>query len=185
MRSIRFFLPLVFPFLLHAQEKVFYNAKIFTADREHPFAEAIAIKGKWIVAVGNYDDVKRSVGKNATQIDLGGSFLMPGFVDSHNHAIGGGTDLLKPNTGDKMMSVDELLLYAKKELQAKEKMTGDILVIYGLNISTWSSLDSLNRVFNASEFTTQPLVLRGSDGHTAWCNKAMMERAGIDPNFIN
>jgi predicted amidohydrolase YtcJ len=185
MKSIRFFLPLIFPLLLHAQEKVFFNAKIFTANREHPFAEAIAIKGKWIIAVGNYDEVKRSIGVNAEQIDLGGSFLMPGFVDSHNHAIGGGTDLLKPNTGDKTMSVEELLSYAQQELQAQRRMTGDILVIYGLNISTWSVLDSLTRVFNVNEFATQPLVLRGSDGHTAWCNKAMMERAGINSSFIN
>ncbi len=185
MKPLSFFLFLILPLLLHTQERVFYNAKIFTADRDHPFAEAIAIKGKWIVAVGNYDDVKRSVGINAEQNDLRGAFLMPGFVDSHNHAIGGGTDLLKPNTGDKAMSVGELSSYAKKELQSKDKMTGDILVIYGLNISTWSSLDSLTTVFNASEFATQPVVLRGSDGHTAWCNKAMMERAGININFIN
>ena len=185
MKPLSFFLFLILPSLLHAQEKVYYNAKIFTADRDHPFAEAIAIKGKWIVAVGNYDDVKRSVGMNAEQNDLEGAFLMPGFVDSHNHAIGGGTDLLKPNTGDKAMSVGELLSYAKKDLQSKDKMTGDILVIYGLNISTWSLLDSLTSVFNASEFATQPVVLRGSDGHTAWCNKAMMERAGINMNFIN
>ncbi|HYV54468.1 MAG TPA: amidohydrolase family protein, partial [Chitinophagaceae bacterium] len=168
MKWITLLLLFVLPLLLNAQEEVYFNARIFTADRDHPFAEAIAIKGKWIVAVGNYDDVKGSVSKNAKQIDLGGSFLMPGFVDSHNHAIGGGADLLKPNTGDKMISVEELLSYAKKELHAKEKMTGDILVIYGLNISTWSAVDSLTGVFNANEFATQPLVLRGSDGHTAW-----------------
>jgi predicted amidohydrolase YtcJ len=171
--------------MLHAQEKIFYNAKIFTADRDHPYAEAIAIKDKWIVTVGNYEDVKRSVGTNAEKIDLAGSFLMPGFVDSHNHAIGGGLGLLKPNTGDGMLSIAGLLSYAKKELQAKDKMTGDILVIYGLNISTWSALDSLMFVFNANEFATQPLVLRGSDGHTAWCNKSMMERAGINSSFIS
>jgi len=185
MKWITLLLLFVLPLLLNAQEEVYFNARIFTADRDHPFAEAIAIKGKWIVAVGNYDDVKGSVSKNAKQIDLGGSFLMPGFVDSHNHAIGGGADLLKPNTGDKMISVEELLSYAKKELHAKEKMTGDILVIYGLNISTWSAVDSLTGVFNANEFAAQPLVLRGSDGHTAWCNKAMMERAGLNLNFIN
>jgi len=179
------FLFLFIPLLLHTQEKIFFNAKIFTGDRRHPFAEAIAIKDKWIVAVGNYDEVKRLVSKEAKQVDLGGSFLMPGFVDSHNHAIQGGADLLKPNAGDRMMSVQELLLYAKSELQAKEKMTGDILVIYGLNISTWSAIDSLIQAFNANEFVTQPLVLRGSDGHTAWCNQAMMERAGLNSNFIN
>src|SRR6476469_1363821 len=171
MKWVSSLLLFTLPLLLCAQEKVFYNAKIFTGDRKQPFAEAIAIKAKWIIAVGNYDDMKRSVSKNAKQIDLGGSFLMPGFVDSHNHAIGGGADLLKPNTSDKMISVEELLSYAKKELQAKERMTGNILVIYGLNISTWSALDSLTTVFNANEFATQPLVLRGSDGHTAWCNE--------------
>jgi predicted amidohydrolase YtcJ len=185
MRPPGLFSLFIFPLFLHAQEKVFYNAKIFTADRDHPFAEAIAIRDKWIVAVGNYDNVKRSVSNQAKQVDLGGAFLMPGFVDSHNHAIGGGADLLKPNTGDRMMSVQELLSYAKKELGTKEKMTGDILVIYGLNISTWSALDSLTKVFNVNEFSTQPLVLRGSDGHTAWCNKAMMARAGLNSNFIN
>jgi predicted amidohydrolase YtcJ len=185
MKPLSLLLVFILPLLLHAQEKIFYNAKIFTAERNHPFAEAVAIKGKWIVAVGNYEDVKRSVSMNAQQIDLGGAFLMPGFVDTHNHAIGGGTDLLKPNAGDKFMNVGELLSYAKKELQSKDKMTGDILVIYGLNISTWSGLDSLTSVFNANEFSTQPVVLRGSDGHTAWCNSAMMERSGINLNFIN
>lgn len=185
MKSFCLLLFFAAPLLLHTQEKVFYNGRIFTADRDHPFAEAIAIKGKWIVAVGNYEAVKRSVGINAEQTDLGGAFLMPGFVDSHNHAIGGGADLLKPNTGDKVLSVGELLSYAKKELQSKDKMTGDILVIYGLNISTWSALDSLTTAFNANEFFTQPVVLRGSDGHTAWCNKTMMKRAGININFIN
>ena len=185
MKPLSLILLFIFPILLHGQEKVFYNAKIFTADRDHPFAEAIAIKDKWIVAVGSYDDVKKSVSKEAKQIDLDGAFLMPGFVDSHNHAIQGGADLLKPNTGDRMLSVEELLSYAKRELRAQEKMTGDILVIYGLNITTWSSLDSLTRVFNEGEFVKQPLVLRGSDGHTAWCNKAMMERAGLNKAFIN
>jgi len=185
MKWVSSLLLFILPTLLYAQEKVFYNAKIFTGDRTHPFAEAIAIKAKWIIAVGNYEDVRRSVSKNAEQVDLGGSFLMPGFVDSHNHAIEGGAGLLKPNTGDKMTSVEELLSYAKEQLQAKENLTGDILVIYGLNISTWSAIDSLVQVFNTGEFSRQPLVLRGSDGHTAWCNNAMMERAGINLNFIN
>jgi hypothetical protein len=75
MKWVSLLLLFVLPILLNAQEKVYFNARIFTADWDHPFAEAIAIKGKWIVAVGNYDDVKRSVNKNAKQIDLGGSFL--------------------------------------------------------------------------------------------------------------
>jgi len=169
---------------LPAQEKVFYNAKIFTADINHPYADAVAVKGSKIVAVGNYSEVKKSVSSSAEWIDLNGGFLMPGFVDSHSHAIGGGKGLTKANVADKLMTIDDLLTYAKDELKRKEGMTGDVLVIYGLNISTWIYLDEIINVFNKNEFTSQPIVLRGSDGHTSWCNQVMMARAGIDKNFI-
>ncbi len=184
MKYLHLFLLITLPIKFLAQEKVFYNAKIFTANALHPFAEAVATKGSLITVVGSYDEVKKGVSNLAEWIDLKGGFLMPGFVDSHNHAIGGGQGLTKANVSDKLMNVEELGTFAKEELQKKQGMTGDVLVIYGLNISTWSYLDDLIKIFNAGEFATQPLVLRGSDGHTAWCNKMMMNIAGISKNFI-
>ena len=184
MKYLHLFLLITLPLKFLAQEKVFYNAKIFTANALHPFAEAVATKGSLITVVGSYDEVKKGVSNLAEWIDLKGGFLMPGFVDSHNHAIGGGQGLTKANVSDKLMNVEELGTFAKEELQKKQGMTGDVLVIYGLNISTWSYLDDLIKIFNAGEFATQPLVLRGSDGHTAWCNKMMMNIAGISKNFI-
>jgi predicted amidohydrolase YtcJ len=184
MKRVKLSLIFFFPLLLIAQEKVFYNARIFTADSKHPFAEAIAIKEKKIVAVGNYNEVIRSVSANAELIDCKGSFLMPGFVDSHNHGISGGRELTKANVSDQLMTIDELLSYAKNELTKKDGMTGDVLVIHGINISTWSQLDLIIQKFNAPEFLSQPIVLRGSDGHTSWVNDAMMKRAGLDKKFI-
>lgn len=170
--------------LLTAQEKVFYNAKIFTANANSPYAEAIAWKDKIIIAVGSIDEVKKAAGKNAEWTDLNGAFLMPGFVDSHIHAVGGGRTLVKSYLDDKLVSIDELSDFAKKELQRKEGMTGDVLLIYGINISTWSFLDKIIEVFNQNEYTTQPVVLRGSDGHTSWCNKVMQQRAGLTKSFV-
>ena len=166
MKRICLLLLISFPLLVGAQEKVFYNARIFTADPQQPFAEAIAINGKTITAVGNYTTVKKKAGAHAEWIDLNGGFLMPGFVDSHNHGINAGRTLTKANVNDQSLTVDEIQAYAKTQLAKKEGMTGDVLVIYGLNIGTWKWLDELNRVFNSDEFETQPLVLRGSDGHT-------------------
>ncbi len=184
MTRICLLLLVSFPLLVAAQEKVFYNARIFTADPQQPFAEAIAINGKIITAVGNYTAVKKKAGVHAEWIDLKGGFLMPGFVDSHNHGINGGRSLTKANLSDQSLTVDEILAYAKAQLEKKEGMTGDVLVIYGLNISTWKWLDEINRVFNSGQFETQPVVLRGSDGHTGWCNKTMLARAGINKTFI-
>ena len=79
------FLLLSFPLLLAAQEKVFYNAKIFAANAQKPYAEAIAWKGKTIVAVGSVEEIKKAVSKNAEWTDLNGSFLMPGFVCPIRH----------------------------------------------------------------------------------------------------
>lgn len=182
------YLNLFFFFLLSAsltaQEKVFYNARIFTANIKQPFAEAIAINGKKIIAVGNLDEVKKTVSFSATEFDCKGAFLMPGMVDSHNHGISGGRGLTKANTNDKLYSVNELITYAKETLKTKNGMSGDVLVIYGLNISMWSQLEQIRENFNSGVFLSQPVVLRGSDGHTSWVNNSMMQRAGLDKIFL-
>ncbi len=184
MKLLRLLLLLLLPTMLTAQEKVFYNARIFTANNQHPFAEAIAINGKRITSLGRYDEVKETVGSGAEWIDCKGRFLMPGLVDSHIHAIGGGLGLTKANTSDKLLTVNELVAYAKSTVQKKEGLTGDVLVIFGINISTWSKLDEIITRFNSDEFALQPVVLKGSDGHTMWANHVMMKRAGLNKEFI-
>ena len=42
----------------------------------------------------------------------------------------------------------------------------------------------LNDLFNSDPYLTQPVVLRGSDGHTAWVNQVMLKRAGVNTDFI-
>ncbi|HMC84339.1 MAG TPA: amidohydrolase family protein [Chitinophagaceae bacterium] len=184
MRHSKWMLLFFLPLFCSAQVKIFYNARIFTAEVNHPFAEAIAISSKKIIAIGNFSDVKKVAGPSALAVDCKGNFLMPGFIDSHCHAIEGGNELTKANTGDKLLTTDELVSYAKNILQSKEKMTGDVLVISGINISAWSHLDEIIDQFNGAVFAEQPVVLCGSDGHTCWANNAMMKRAGLIQQFI-
>lgn len=72
------------------------NANILTADRSRPRASALAVAEGRISAVGTDDEVLAQAGA-ATQVrDLGGGFLMPGFVDIHNHhALAGRADLFE------------------------------------------------------------------------------------------
>src|SRR5437763_15776570 len=83
-----------FAFAQTSNERVFYNGKIFTGDSDHPYAEAVAIRGDKIVTVGNRDEATRAVGGNAESIDLKGHFLTPGLIDSHCHALEGGISLI-------------------------------------------------------------------------------------------
>ncbi len=184
MRYCTLLLLFLLPVFCTAQATIFYNARIFTADVHHPFAEAIAINGKKIIAVGNYNEVKKAAGSLAAAVDCNSKFLMPGFIDSHIHAIEGGKALTKANAGDKLLTIGQLAAYAGSVLQSKDEMTGDVLVITGINISTWSQLDEVINQFNAGMFAAQPVVLHGSDGHTTWANMAMMKRAGLNHSFI-
>src|SRR6266566_4517662 len=70
-----------------AVERVFCNAKIFTAEPDHPYAEAVAIRNGKIVAVGSCSQVKSAAGKNNDFADLHGQSLLPGFIDSHSHSV--------------------------------------------------------------------------------------------------
>ena len=67
---------------------VLRNATVLTMDPESPSAEAVAIAGDTIVAVGTEADVVAAAGPNATVVDVGGRVLLPGFNDAHCHRIG-------------------------------------------------------------------------------------------------
>lgn len=66
-------------------DTILYHGKVFTADADHPWAQAVAIRGKRIVAVGNDGPVRALAGPHTRSIDLGGRVLMPGMNDAHIH----------------------------------------------------------------------------------------------------
>jgi predicted amidohydrolase YtcJ len=64
---------------------VLYNGKIFTVDAAKPWAQAVAIRGSRIVAVGNNGPVRALAGPGTRSINLGGKVVVPGFNDAHAH----------------------------------------------------------------------------------------------------
>jgi len=65
------------------------NAKVWTGDSKRPWADAIAVRGERIAAVGSSAEV-RKLAKDAEVIDAQGQMVVPGFIDSHVHFIDGG-----------------------------------------------------------------------------------------------
>jgi predicted amidohydrolase YtcJ len=165
-------------------EKVLYNGKIFTAEPERPYAEALAMRGDKIVAVGTRAEATSAVGNDAEQIDLKGNLLVPGLIDSHCHAIDGGMSLITADVGEGMTTVDELATFAAEAKKNGRGMRGDILDVSGLPLAFWTKIDELNARFNAPPYADQPLLLEGMDGHTAWANQALLQRAGVDKKWI-
>jgi predicted amidohydrolase YtcJ len=63
-------------------------------------------------------------------------------------------------------------------------MRGDILEIQGLPLEFWSHPDVLNARFSRAPYDKQSVLLRGMDGHTAWVNRALLQRSGITTDFL-
>ena len=67
---------------------VVYNAKIYTVDSRLPRAEAFAVRGDRFLSVGSSEEIRRLIGKKTATLDAGRMTIVPGFIDSHNHAPG-------------------------------------------------------------------------------------------------
>jgi len=64
---------------------ILFNGKIITVNDTFAIAQAVAVRGNRIVAVGSNADVNRLAGPNTQRIDLRGKSVMPGFIDNHAH----------------------------------------------------------------------------------------------------
>jgi predicted amidohydrolase YtcJ len=68
-----------------AADVVLTNGKIITADAQFSIAQAVAVRGDRIVAVGSTQDISRLAGPNTRRIDLRGRSVVPGLIDNHAH----------------------------------------------------------------------------------------------------
>ncbi|MGW6456240.1 amidohydrolase [Streptomyces sp. NPDC055078] len=99
-----------------APDLILTNGKIVTVDREFTIAQALAIADGKIVAVGTQADVEALAGKGTEKVDLHGKCVVPGQIDSYQHFITAGIDML----GDRgavnlitLTSIDEILAAIK------------------------------------------------------------------------
>ena len=167
-----------------SQEKIFFNAKVFTGNPDDPYAEAVAIRGEQIVALGNLAEVEKSVSAGAQRVDLQGKSLFAGFIDSHSHSIDGGLNLISADASDKVEKLEQLPAFVGWAKTSGRGMRGDIVEVLGLPLEFWSHPAVLNKDFSTGAYAKQCVLLRGMDGHTAWANQALLERAGITAEFL-
>jgi predicted amidohydrolase YtcJ len=74
---------------LQAQQQtadlILTNGKIITVNDTFQIAQAVAVKGARIIAVGSNADIQKLAGPNTNRIDLKGKSVVPGFIDNHAH----------------------------------------------------------------------------------------------------
>lgn len=98
---------------------VLLNGKAITLDEKFSLAEALAIKGDKIVAVGTNEQMKDFIGNSTEVVDLRGRVVVPGFEDSHCHFIGYGLSLLRVDLTD-TKNMDDFLLRIKTKVKTSQ-----------------------------------------------------------------
>lgn len=75
-----------------AADTMLWGGKVLTVDPGFTIAEAVAVVGDRIVAVGGNGEVKRLAGDRTRMIDLKGATVVPGLIDNHTHMLLAGLD---------------------------------------------------------------------------------------------
>ncbi|GKQ53670.1 amidohydrolase [Bradyrhizobium sp. Ce-3] len=160
-------------------ELIFHNGNVFTADAAASRAEAIAVAGGTIVAVGRDLDVKGLAGPGTRMVDLGGGMLLPGIVDVHNHHLRGGQADLYELKLLPTMSFDAVLEAVRARCATTKPGEWVFGGIWGSQlvevIGRASSLAALDAVSGA-----HPVMLRDDSQHNRWVNSRALELIGID-----
>ncbi len=97
---------------------ILVNARVYTVDEARPWAEAVAVTGDRISAVGSTSDIARMAGPATRVIDLDGAFVSPGFNDGHVHTDSTGALL----TGANLLDVHEPQLFRERIQQATTRL---------------------------------------------------------------
>ena len=157
------------------------NARVWTGDPERPSAEAVAISGDRIAAVGTSDEVRQlvagsdTVGTALEIIDAGGQFLVPGFIDSHVHFLDGGQRLASVQLRD-AKTRDEFV--ARIAAFAKTVPAGTWITGGDWDHQLWGG-ELPRREWIDAVTPDHPVWVNRLDGHMALANSAALAAAGV------
>jgi len=184
MNKHLYFFFLVFIFLCSCQKEdinadyIFKNANIWTGNLDKPNAQAMAIKGDSILAIGSFEDVAKFKSDLTEVIDVEGNFISPGFIDCHVHLLMGGNSLQSvqlrdANTKDKFI---HRIASFSKDLKPNQW-----IVEGNWDHTLWGGeLPSKEWIDNFTK--EKPVAIYRMDGHMILANSAALKIAGIDRN---
>jgi predicted amidohydrolase YtcJ len=143
---------------------------------EMPHAQAIAVSGDRIIAVGSNADVKKFQGKHTQVFDLGGYFVMPGFNDAHLHLASAGFEKLNVDLVG-VKSLNQML--ERIATRAKATPPGEWIQGRGWDHTLWQDKKLPTRQDVDAVTGDHPAVFVRVDGHIAVANSAALRATGI------
>lgn len=161
-----------------AATRVFHNGKIYTVNKQQPWAEAVALEGNKIVYVGSNEEALKLADAGTQVEDLEGKMMLPGFIDGHIHpfiavAFTSGVQLSACRTKEEILDAVREYVAANPDNETYFGQGFDDAILANLP----ALADELDAIC-----ADKPMLLVSSSCHGAWCNHKAFEVAGIDKN---
>lgn len=156
-------------------DTIYVNGRIHTMDRHNTVAEALAVRGDRIVAVGSRADLEDRV-RWKRSVDLEGRAVFPGFVDAHAHLMSLGIARL---TVDLVGTRSEAEVLARVRDRVEQAEPGTWIRGRGWDQNDWPGKRFPNHALLDRVAQRNPVYLTRIDGHAAWANRLALELAGI------
>lgn len=151
------------------------NARIWTGNPKRPWAEAIAVRGDRIAAVGSSAEIRKMTAASAKIIDAHGQMLVPGFNDAHVHIISAGRGLSSVKLRDASTPaqfIARIKAYAKTIPKGAWITDGDWdHTLWGGELPTRQWIDSVS--------PDNPVWVARLDGHMSLANSAALAAAHV------
>lgn len=155
---------------------VIQNAAVYTVDEVNPTAEAVAVRGKQIVYVGDQASVAGLIGNETQVIDGQGRTLLPGLIDAHYHLLWGSMTLY----GAQLYEVDSLnALSHALRTWADENPDAPFVIGQGMTYGVPDNATPLTRHHLDAMIADRPIILTAFDQHSCFANTMALEAAGI------
>jgi predicted amidohydrolase YtcJ len=155
---------------------IFHNAKIYTADEAKPRAEAVAIRGDRIAAVGSSADILKLKGAATKVVDAQGAAILPGIHDSHGHFTNLGASLQVLRLRG-TASWEEIVGMVRR--RAASARPGEWIQGRSWDQNDWPVKEFPNHEMLSNAAPNNPVYLTRVDGHAAMVNKAALDAAGV------
>ena len=159
-----------------AADLIIRSAKIWTVDKTHPTAQAVAVLDGRIVAVGSNDEIEAWRGPRTRVVDASGKLLLPGFNDSHVHFVDGGLSLDSVQLNDAASAAE----FARRiGEQAKKTPRGEWVTSGDWDETKWTPAAMPTKDLIDPLTPDTPVFVSRYDGHMALANSVTLRLAGI------